>query len=216
MYWPTGSISWVISVPGHSNHFVTFYYFSNLELSMRSTSTCAFTSRWWSLVCTGEEQGCQPGQQVKIRVCIPKRWHSIPNYVWLRYSRFYLDLSICAQHHSVITELLSQLTLALSIELQFLLFTISHMCLLTGLSLLISALVYNAICLTCHCAWLQLYEYISYVHSFFRSWNSSISIATGYGLDSPGSIPHMARFVSSSQLPGQLWGPPWYWGWFLL
>jgi hypothetical protein len=37
------------------------------------------------------------------------------------------------------------------------------------------------------------------------SRDSSVAIVTGYGLDSPGSIPGSARFFSS---PQRLWGPP--------
>jgi hypothetical protein len=44
-----------------------------------------------------------------------------------------------------------------------------------------------------------------------------VRIVTGYGLDSPGSIPSMARLLSSPQHPDWLWGPPSllsnrYWG----
>jgi hypothetical protein len=41
-----------------------------------------------------------------------------------------------------------------------------------------------------------------------RSQDSSVSIASGYGLDGPGSIPSSTRFFSSPQLPGRLSGPP--------
>jgi hypothetical protein len=49
------------------------------------------------------------------------------------------------------------------------------------------------------------------------SWDSSVGIVTGYGLDSPGLIPGSARFFSSPQHPYQLWGSPsllsnGYWG----
>jgi hypothetical protein len=38
--------------------------------------------------------------------------------------------------------------------------------------------------------------------------DSSVGIATGYGLDGRGSIPCRAkRFFSSPQLPDSLWGP---------
>jgi hypothetical protein len=33
------------------------------------------------------------------------------------------------------------------------------------------------------------------------SWDSSVGIATGYGLDGPGLIPGSARFFSSPQCP---------------
>jgi hypothetical protein len=49
------------------------------------------------------------------------------------------------------------------------------------------------------------------IHPGIRIWwslDSSVGIATGYGLDSPGSIPGMARCFSSPQCPDQLWGPP--------
>jgi hypothetical protein len=37
---------------------------------------------------------------------------------------------------------------------------------------------------------------------------SSVGIATGYGLDDPGSILGSARFFSSPQRPDRLWDPP--------
>jgi hypothetical protein len=49
-----------------------------------------------------------------------------------------------------------------------------------------------------------------YVHTAKKqmSRDSSVSITTGYGLDSWGSIPSMGkRFVSTPQHPGQHWGP---------
>jgi hypothetical protein len=41
-----------------------------------------------------------------------------------------------------------------------------------------------------------------------RSRGSSVSIAMGYGLCGPGSIPSIARFFSSPRSPGRLRGPP--------
>jgi hypothetical protein len=38
--------------------------------------------------------------------------------------------------------------------------------------------------------------------------NHRVGIATGYGLDSQGSIPGSARFLSSPQRPDRLCGPP--------
>jgi hypothetical protein len=35
-----------------------------------------------------------------------------------------------------------------------------------------------------------------------------VSIATGYGLDGPGSVPGSARFFSPRERPDRLWGPP--------
>jgi hypothetical protein len=42
----------------------------------------------------------------------------------------------------------------------------------------------------------------------FRSRDSSVGIAMGYGLDGPDSIPGMERFFSSPQCPDRIWGPP--------
>jgi hypothetical protein len=44
------------------------------------------------------------------------------------------------------------------------------------------------------------------LHSAILS--SSVGIATGNELDSPGSIPNNVRFFSSPQRPDRLWGPP--------
>jgi hypothetical protein len=41
-----------------------------------------------------------------------------------------------------------------------------------------------------------------------RSQDSSVGIATGYGLESPGSIPCRKQFFCFSQRPDRLWGPP--------
>jgi hypothetical protein len=43
---------------------------------------------------------------------------------------------------------------------------------------------------------------------FLRSWDSTVGIATGYGLDDRGSIPEENKQFSSPQLSDQLWGPP--------
>jgi hypothetical protein len=71
----------------------------------------------------------------------------------------------------------------------------------------------------------SLLEKLSGIHVFMntmnlgRSWDSWVSIATGYGLDGLGSIPASARFFSSPQCPERLWGQhsllsiP-YWGLF--
>jgi hypothetical protein len=40
----------------------------------------------------------------------------------------------------------------------------------------------------------------------YRSWDSSVGIATGYGQDGSGLIPGTARFFSP-QHPDRLWGP---------
>jgi hypothetical protein len=40
------------------------------------------------------------------------------------------------------------------------------------------------------------------------SWYSSVGIATGYGLDGPGSGPSTAIFLSSPQGPDRIWGRP--------
>jgi hypothetical protein len=46
-------------------------------------------------------------------------------------------------------------------------------------------------------------------HCHYRSLDSSVSIATGYGLDIWGSIPARGKkFVSTPQNPELLWGPP--------
>jgi hypothetical protein len=42
-------------------------------------------------------------------------------------------------------------------------------------------------------------------------WNSSVGIATGYGLDNRGvgvRVPIGSRIFSSPNRPDQLWGPP--------
>jgi hypothetical protein len=41
-----------------------------------------------------------------------------------------------------------------------------------------------------------------------RSRDSSVGIATGYGLDDRGSIPGSERFFSTQQRPDRIWGPP--------
>jgi hypothetical protein len=41
----------------------------------------------------------------------------------------------------------------------------------------------------------------------FRSCDSSVGTATGYGLHCPGLTPSRARFVSSPQSPDRFWGP---------
>jgi hypothetical protein len=43
---------------------------------------------------------------------------------------------------------------------------------------------------------------------FFTGNQKGVSIVTGYGLDTPGSIPGNARLFSSSQCTDQLWDPP--------
>jgi hypothetical protein len=43
---------------------------------------------------------------------------------------------------------------------------------------------------------------------YSRSRDSSVDIATGFWLDSPGSIPGSARFFSSPQRPEWNWGSP--------
>jgi hypothetical protein len=43
---------------------------------------------------------------------------------------------------------------------------------------------------------------------FSGSGDSSVGIATGYGLDGLGSIAESVRFVSSPQRSDLLWGPP--------
>jgi hypothetical protein len=71
---------------------------------------------------------------------------------------------------------------------------------------------------------------LSYTYCF-RSQDSSVGIATGYGLDGPGSIPRSGRYFISPQRPERLWGLPnlqynvyrrlfrpggeaaWAWGW---
>jgi hypothetical protein len=45
-------------------------------------------------------------------------------------------------------------------------------------------------------------------NKFDINGDSSVGIATGYGLDGPGAVPGGARFFSSPQCPDQLWGPP--------
>jgi hypothetical protein len=52
-----------------------------------------------------------------------------------------------------------------------------------------------------------------------RSRDSSVGIATGYGLDAPGSISITGKFFFSPQCPDRLWGlpgllPNWYRGRF--
>jgi hypothetical protein len=73
--------------------------------------------------------------------------------------KFSLDFSSCAQLQNVNNELLSQLTLVLSMAFELLLFIIFHMYL--------------------QYLWLQLYEHIAYVHGFSRSQDSSVCIAMG-------------------------------------
>jgi hypothetical protein len=41
-----------------------------------------------------------------------------------------------------------------------------------------------------------------------RNRDSSVDIATGYGLDGPDSIPGSARFFPSPERPDRLWGLP--------
>jgi hypothetical protein len=69
-------------------------------------------------------------------------------------------------------------------------------------------------CLRYKCTFLSLTRYI-----ILLSPDSSVDIATGYRLDSPGSIPGSAGFFSSPRRPDRLWGPPslicsGYWGLF--
>jgi hypothetical protein len=45
-----------------------------------------------------------------------------------------------------------------------------------------------------------------YIH--FDSRDSSVGIATGYRLGSPGSLPGSARFFYTPQRPDRPWGPP--------
>jgi hypothetical protein len=45
-------------------------------------------------------------------------------------------------------------------------------------------------------------------HIVVRTWDNSISVPAGYGLDGAGSILGMAEFFSTPQLPDQLFGPP--------
>jgi hypothetical protein len=67
--------------------------------------------------------------------------------------------------------------------------------------------------------WIVLYIFITVssatlisviytVYLFTRSQYSSVSISTGYGMDSLGSIPGRGnRFFSTPQHPDQLWDP---------
>jgi hypothetical protein len=44
-----------------------------------------------------------------------------------------------------------------------------------------------------------------------RSWDSTVGVATGYGLDDRGvgfRVPLGSRIVSSPRRPDRLWGPP--------
>jgi hypothetical protein len=58
------------------------------------------------------------------------------------------------------------------------------------------------------------YKYKNVVLLFNRTlegWDSSVGIATGYGLDNRGvgvRVPVGSRIFSSSRRPDQLWGPP--------
>jgi hypothetical protein len=49
---------------------------------------------------------------------------------------------------------------------------------------------------------------LSYGTALYSYICSSVDIATGYRVDDWGSIPSIARFFSSPQRPGWLWGPP--------
>jgi hypothetical protein len=49
-----------------------------------------------------------------------------------------------------------------------------------------------------------------YMLILFRSWDSSVGIATCYRLDGRGSVRGRGkRFFFSPQRPDRLWGPPW-------
>jgi hypothetical protein len=52
--------------------------------------------------------------------------------------------------------------------------------------------------------WLKIFTFTDYKWS----WDSSVGIVVGYGLDGLGSIPGSARFFSYPQHPDQFWGPP--------
>jgi hypothetical protein len=61
-----------------------------------------------------------------------------------------------------------------------------------------------------HTSWQSLQPWsmlFSFHFSSSRNWDRSVGIATGYGLDGPGSIPGNARFFSSPQRPDRLWHP---------
>jgi hypothetical protein len=46
-----------------------------------------------------------------------------------------------------------------------------------------------------------MYQTLQEPQRKIRSWDSSVGIAMGYGLDDPGSIPSSARFSSSLKHP---------------
>jgi hypothetical protein len=49
---------------------------------------------------------------------------------------------------------------------------------------------------------------IYFIVMFQRSRDSSVGIATGYGLEGRGSIPGRVKIFSSPQRPDQFWGTP--------